>query len=62
MEDGDFQFFERLADTQPWPEEMVEQAERRQSVRLALEKLIPEQRVAVVMRYYLELSEAEMSA
>jgi RNA polymerase sigma-70 factor (ECF subfamily) len=53
--------FERLADPRPDPEEMAQQAETRQMVRQALARLAPEQRAAVVMRYYLELSEAEMT-
>lgn len=60
-DDGDFQIFERLADPQPWPEELAQQAETRQTVQRALEKLAPEQRAVVVMRYYLEFSEAEMT-
>ncbi len=35
--------------------------ETRQSIWLALEKLTPRQRAAIVMRYYLELSEKEIA-
>ncbi len=51
-----------LPDPAPRPEEAVLAAETQQAVRLALEQLSPEQRAAVVMRYYLDLSEAEMAA
>jgi RNA polymerase sigma-70 factor (ECF subfamily) len=43
------------------PAEQVEAAEKRQAIWQALEKLNPKQRAAVVMRYYLELSENEMA-
>ena len=42
------------------PAEQVEAAEKQAAVQQALEKLNPQQRAAVVMRYYLELSENEM--
>ncbi|MGE5221825.1 MAG: RNA polymerase sigma factor, partial [Omnitrophica WOR_2 bacterium] len=60
-DDDDLQIFEKLADPQPSPEEMAQQAETRQVVQKALERLVPEQRAVVVLRYYLELSEAEMT-
>jgi RNA polymerase sigma-70 factor, ECF subfamily len=43
------------------PAEQVEAAEKHAAVQQALEKLNPQQRAAVVMRYYLELSENEMA-
>lgn len=43
------------------PVELAEGAETRRAVREALDKLPPEQRAAIVMRYYLELSEADMA-
>jgi RNA polymerase sigma-70 factor (ECF subfamily) len=43
------------------PAEQVEAAEKHAAVQQALEKLKPQQRAAVVMRYYLELSENEMA-
>ncbi len=46
---------------QDGPAEQVEAAENRQAIWQALEKLNPRQRAAVVMRYYLELSENEMA-
>jgi RNA polymerase sigma-70 factor (ECF subfamily) len=46
---------------EPGLEEMFEAAETREEVLAALDKLSPEQRATVVMRYYLDWSDAEMS-
>src|SRR5687767_9649052 len=43
------------------PQELVEAAETREALWAILTKLAPGQRAAVVMRYYLELSDAEIS-
>ncbi len=51
-----------LLDPQPRPEKLVELAETRQALLNALRCLPAEQRAVVVMRYYLEMSEADMSA
>jgi RNA polymerase sigma-70 factor (ECF subfamily) len=51
----------RVADSSETPETMWEQAETAQEVWAALGRLTPEQRAAVVARYYLGLNEAEMS-
>jgi RNA polymerase sigma-70 factor (ECF subfamily) len=51
-----------LTDPHPGPEQLLELEESRQNIREALDRLSPEQRSVVVMRYYLEMSEAEMSA
>jgi RNA polymerase sigma-70 factor, ECF subfamily len=50
-----------LADPAPLPEESVEQAETAQSVQRALEQLPPNQRAAIVLRYYLGMGEAEIA-
>lgn len=50
-----------LADPGPGPGDLVEAAEIRQTVWAALGKLPPAQRAAIVLRYYLDLSEAEMA-
>ncbi len=50
-----------LIDPEPGPERQFETVEERLSVREALEALSPEQRAVVVMRYYLEMSETDMS-
>lgn len=55
-------FADLLPDPAPIPDDAVEQAELRQVVWDALKALSPEQRAAVVLRYFLELSESEMSA
>jgi RNA polymerase sigma-70 factor (ECF subfamily) len=52
---------ELLADPAPSPDDWVEAAELRQAVWAALGELPPAQRAAIVMRYYLNLSEAEMA-
>ena len=43
------------------PELALERAEARQAVRDALTRLSPKQRAAIVLRYYLEFSEADMA-
>ena len=50
-----------LADPQPLPEALFELKEARQVIFAALRRLKPEQRAVVVMHYFLEMSEAEMS-
>jgi RNA polymerase sigma-70 factor (ECF subfamily) len=50
-----------LADPAPGPDDLVEAAEIRQIVWNALGKLPPAQRAAIVLRYYLDLSGAEMA-
>lgn len=51
-----------LTDPSALPESLVEQKEMREIVLRAVQSLPPEQRAVVVMRYFLDLSEAEMSA
>ena len=50
-----------LADPQPTPESAMEMSELSQQVWQALQRLSAEQRAAVVMKYYLGMSEAEMT-
>ena len=50
-----------IPDLAPELDETMEQSEMQQAVRLALQKLSPEQRAVVVLRYYIGLSEDEMS-
>ena len=50
-----------LIDPQPHPEKLFEQKEFTQTIRAALKHLSPEQRSVVVMRYFLEMSEADMA-
>ncbi len=54
-------FLELLADPGPGPEAHAEQRELQDRVWNALEQLSPRQRAVVVMRYYLQMSEQEMS-
>lgn len=51
----------RLADPGAGPQELAEDEETRRRVWAALEELPPAQRAAVVQRYYLGMSEAEMA-
>lgn len=52
---------ELTADSRLEPTELLEQAETRQAVWSALEKLSPDQRATLVMRYYKGLNEKEMA-
>ncbi|MBN1119757.1 MAG: sigma-70 family RNA polymerase sigma factor [Anaerolineae bacterium] len=60
-DDSGSTFIDLLPDPNPGPDGEVERAELRQAVWDALGQLSPEQRAAVVMRYYLEMSDGEMS-
>lgn len=51
-----------LANISPDPEEMAEQADLHNAVWAALGKLTPDQRAAIIQRYYLGLSEKEIAA
>ncbi len=53
---------ESLVDGRPGPDALWEQAETAAEVWAALGRLVPHQRAAVVARYFLGLSEAEMAA
>ncbi len=59
--ESDFTFADLIPDAAPGLDELAEQAEVRQAVWAALQKLPPDQRAAVVLRYYLGLGEDEMS-
>jgi RNA polymerase sigma-70 factor (ECF subfamily) len=51
-----------LADPAPQPEQKLEEKQVREGILKAIQSLPPEQRAVIVMRYYLDLSEADMSA
>jgi RNA polymerase sigma-70 factor (ECF subfamily) len=51
-----------LVDRQPSPETQVEKEELAQKVWQALRQLTADQRAAVVLKYYLDMSEVEMTA
>jgi RNA polymerase sigma-70 factor (ECF subfamily) len=61
MDDDSVTLADLLANPAPGPDDEAEAAELRQAVWEALGKLSPEQRAAVVLRYYLDLSEREMA-
>ncbi len=50
-----------LKESRPSPDDLVEISDTRQTVWQALSKLSPVQRAAIVQRYYLGMSEAEMA-
>lgn len=56
------QLAEWLVHTELQPEQVVERKEMRENILKAVQSLPPEQRAVVVMRYFLDLSEADMSA
>ncbi|MBK9924181.1 MAG: RNA polymerase sigma factor [Anaerolineales bacterium] len=51
-----------LTDPSPRPDQVLEQKELRENILNAIHSLSPDQRAVVVMRYYLNMSEADMSA
>lgn len=53
--------YDLFIDPLPLPEEQVESDQTRQAVWRALESLPPEQRAAIVLRYYLGMSEREIA-
>lgn len=55
-------FEDLLADSADSPLQQLEAAEQRDRIRDALDALSPEQRAAVVMRYFLDMSEADMAS
>jgi RNA polymerase sigma-70 factor (ECF subfamily) len=59
--DGDLTEIERLLVQEDLPETQVESNQRSQQIISALTKLPARQRAAIVQRYYLEMSEKEMS-
>ena len=61
LPDAAREFADWFTDPVPPPWRLVEQEETRQLVLKAIQSLTPEQRAVVVMRYFLEMSEAEMS-
>ena len=55
------QFAQWLVDPSAHPEQLLEEKETRQMILGAIQSLPPEQRVIIVMRYFLNMSEAELS-
>jgi RNA polymerase sigma-70 factor (ECF subfamily) len=60
FDDGKFSLDELVAEDILGPSEEIERAELRKVVAEAIEKLPPEQRAAIVMYYFLGMSEAEV--
>lgn len=65
----DEQMEDRVQKTAEWlrhpslsPEEVIEHMEMRTVLLDAMQTLLPEQRAVIVMRYFLDMSEADMSA
>jgi RNA polymerase sigma-70 factor (ECF subfamily) len=59
--DGDLSLIESLLNRAHSPEAQIEADQHRQQILSALNKLSPRQRAVIVQRYYLEMSEQEMS-
>lgn len=59
--DDDRRLVDWLVDRRPLPEELAESADLHQAVWRALAQLTPRQRAVVVMKYYLDMSEIELS-
>ncbi len=55
-------FAAQLMDPTLPPSQAVEEKEIRQTILNAIESLTPEQRAVIVMRYFLDMSEGDMSA
>jgi RNA polymerase sigma-70 factor (ECF subfamily) len=53
---------EKLIEQDPGPEQLFEQKEARELLMRAIQQLPPHGRAVVVMRYYLDMSEDDMSA
>jgi RNA polymerase sigma factor (sigma-70 family) len=60
-EDDDFLLSDFLPDLTPGPEAKLEQTELETAIEAALLRLTPEQRAAIVLRYYLDFSDEEIS-
>lgn len=60
--EGDLGEIEALLVHADYPKAQVESSQRSQQILSALSKLPPRQRAVIVQRYYLEMSEKEMSA
>lgn len=59
--DGDTSEIESLLDGGKSPEAIVEESQQGEQILAALSNLPPRQRAAIVQRYYLEMSEKDMS-
>ena len=62
LDESTIQLAKWLTDPGLQPEQLVEQKETHENILKAIQSLLPEQRAVIVMRYYLDMSEADMSA
>lgn len=62
LDDSALELAAWLKDPTPQPPQLVEAREQQHAILQAVRSLTPEQRAVVVMRYFLEMSEADMSA
>ena len=62
LDEPTLQLAEWLRSPELQPEQLIEQKETRRNILKAMQQLRPEQRAVIVMRYFLEMSEADMSA
>jgi RNA polymerase sigma-70 factor (ECF subfamily) len=58
---GDAPLAELLADTRPQPDEWFEREEIREQVWQALDRLPVDQKAVIVMRYFLDMNESDMT-
>ena len=61
LEESTSHFAQWLVDPDSQPEHLLEEKQARQMILDAIQSLAPEQRMVVMMRYFLDTSEAEMS-
>ena len=61
MTDSEETILELIPDKLPEPDDKIAMQQLQEEVRQALNKLTPKQRSVIVMRYYLDMSETEMS-
>ena len=59
--DPETTLLEQIPDELPKPEDEIAVQQLQETVRKALRNLTPQQRAVIVMRYFLDMSEAEMS-
>ena len=62
MDKPTLQLAEWLRNPELQPQQLIEQKETQGNILKAMQQLKPEQRAVIVMRYFLEMSEADMSA
>ena len=61
LDESTVQLAQWLMDSSTHPEQLLEEKETGQMILKAIQSLPPEQRVTVVMRYFLDMSEAQLS-